>query len=192
MLQQKVQHSGLCCTLCCAVSICFRLYLRAFGIFAAKLAFRETRVAPFGFLAVRTFMLSDEELDRYARHLVLREVGGVGQARIRAAKVLIVGAGGLGSPVALYLAAAGIGRLGLVDDDTVSLSNLQRQILFRTQDVGRAKVEAGGEALKALNPGVQIDCHHTRLTAANALELIARLRHRGRRLRQFRHPLPAQ
>ena len=117
-------------------------------------------------------MLSDQELDRYARHLVLREVGGVGQARIRAAKVLVVGAGGLGSPLALYLAAAGIGRLGLVDDDAVSLSNLQRQILFRTADVGRAKVEAGAEALKALNPGVQIDCHHTRLTAANAMELI--------------------
>ena len=117
-------------------------------------------------------MLSDEELDRYARHLVLREVGGVGQARIRAAKVLIVGAGGLGSPLALYLAAAGIGRLGLVDDDAVSLSNLQRQILFRTNDVGRAKVEAGGEALKALNPGVQIDCHAVRLTSANAMDLI--------------------
>lgn len=117
-------------------------------------------------------MLSDEELDRYARHLVLREVGGTGVARIRAAKVLVVGAGGLGSPLALYLAAAGIGRLGLVDDDAVSLSNLQRQILFRTADVGRTKVEAGSEVLKALNPGVQIDCHHTRITAANAMELI--------------------
>ncbi|MEI7789814.1 MAG: molybdopterin-synthase adenylyltransferase MoeB [Alphaproteobacteria bacterium] len=118
-------------------------------------------------------MLSDEELDRYARHLVLREVGGTGQARIRAAKVLMVGAGGLGSPVALYLAAAGIGRLGLVDDDAVSLSNLQRQILFRTADVGRAKVEAGAEALNALNPGVRIDCHHMRVTSANVMELIA-------------------
>ena len=118
-------------------------------------------------------MLSDEELDRYARHLVLREVGGTGQARIRAAKVLMVGAGGLGSPVALYLAAAGIGRLGLVDDDAGSLSNLQRQILFRTADVGRAKVQAGAEALNALNPGVQIDCHHKRVTSANIMELIA-------------------
>jgi molybdopterin-synthase adenylyltransferase len=117
--------------------------------------------------------LSDEELDRYARHLVLRQVGGPGQAKIRAASVLVVGAGGLGSPVALYLAAAGIGRIGLVDDDAVSLSNLQRQILFRTSDVGRAKVEAGAEALKALNPGVQIDVHHARLTHANAMALIA-------------------
>jgi adenylyltransferase/sulfurtransferase len=117
--------------------------------------------------------LADEELDRYARHLVLREVGGPGQAKIRAARVLIVGAGGLGSPAALYLAAAGIGCLGLVDDDTVSLSNLQRQILFRTSDVGRPKVEAGAEALKALNPGVRIEAHAVRLTAANARELIA-------------------
>lgn len=116
--------------------------------------------------------LSDEELDRYARHLVLRQVGGPGQAKIRRARVLVVGAGGLGSPVALYLAAAGIGRIGLVDDDAVSLSNLQRQILFRTADVGRPKVEAGAETLNALNPGVRIDIHPVRLTAANAMELI--------------------
>jgi adenylyltransferase/sulfurtransferase len=118
-------------------------------------------------------MLNDEELERYARHLVLREVGGVGQAKIRKARVLIVGAGGLGSPAALYLAAAGIGKLGLVDDDTVSLSNLQRQILFRTADIGRPKVEAGAEALKALNPGIQVNAHATRLTAANVMDLIA-------------------
>jgi len=118
-------------------------------------------------------MLSDEELDRYARHLVLREVGGVGQARIRAAKVLIVGAGGLGSPCALYLAAAGVGTIGLADDDTVSLSNLQRQILFRTSDVGRGKVEAGAAALKALNSGVQIDSHTARVTQDNVAALIA-------------------
>jgi adenylyltransferase/sulfurtransferase len=117
-------------------------------------------------------MLSDEELNRYARHLVLREVGGVGQAKIRKARVLIVGAGGLGNPAALYLAAAGIGKLGLVDDDTVSLSNLQRQVLFRTADIGRPKVEAGAEALGALNPGVQVEAHAVRLSAVNAMELI--------------------
>jgi adenylyltransferase/sulfurtransferase len=118
-------------------------------------------------------MLSDDELDRYARHLVLRQVGGPGQARIRSARVLIVGAGGLGNPAALYLAAAGIGKLGLVDDDAVSLSNLQRQILFRTADIGRAKVEAGADALKALNPGVEIEPHNLRVTAANVMGLIA-------------------
>lgn len=117
-------------------------------------------------------MLSDEELERYARHLVLREVGGPGQARIRAARVLIVGAGGLGSPCALYLAAAGIGTIGLVDDDAVSLSNLQRQILFRSGDVGRPKVEAGKEALNALNPGVTVIPHALRLDADNAAALI--------------------
>ncbi len=94
--------------------------------------------------------LSDEELERYARHLVLREVGGVGQAKIRKAKVLLIGAGGLGSPAALYLAAAGVGTLGLVDDDKVSLSNLQRQILYRASDVGRAKVEAGRGGAESL------------------------------------------
>jgi molybdopterin-synthase adenylyltransferase len=118
-------------------------------------------------------MLSDEELERYARHLVLRQVGGPGQAAIRKARVLVVGAGGLSSPCALYLAAAGIGAIGLVDDDTVSLSNLQRQILFRTKDIGRAKVDAGAETLKALNPGVQIDLHAMRLTAENVAPLIA-------------------
>jgi adenylyltransferase/sulfurtransferase len=118
--------------------------------------------------------LSDDELERYGRHLVLREVGGPGQARIRAARVLVIGAGGLGSPLALYLAAAGVGTLGLVDDDHVSLSNLQRQILFRTADVGRLKVEAGAAALAALNPGVMVEAHPIRLTADNAAELFSR------------------
>lgn len=117
--------------------------------------------------------LSDEELDRYARHLVLRQVGGPGQAKIRATRVLVVGAGGLGSPVALYLAAAGIGALGLVDDDEVSISNLQRQILFRTRDIGRPKVDAAWDTLMDLNPGVKIEPHHVRLTAANVSGLIA-------------------
>ena len=118
-------------------------------------------------------MLSDEEVDRYARHLVLREIGGTGQAKIRAARVLMVGMGGLGSPSALYLAAAGVGTIGLVDDDTVSLSNLQRQILFRSADVGRGKVDAGAAALKALNSGVQVNLHPLRIGNDNAAALIA-------------------
>jgi adenylyltransferase/sulfurtransferase len=116
--------------------------------------------------------LSDEELERYARHLVLRQVGGPGQAKIRAARVLIVGAGGLGSPAALYLAAAGIGTLGLADDDQVSLSNLQRQILYRTADVGRAKTQAAADALAALNPGVTVVPHPVRISSENAASLI--------------------
>ena len=117
--------------------------------------------------------LSDDELERYARHIVLREVGGVGQTKIRNARVLIVGVGGLGSPCALYLAAAGVGHLGLVDDDAVSLSNLQRQILFTTADIGAAKVQAAATHLGALNPGVAIAAHRARLTAGNVKALIA-------------------
>src|SRR5258708_40243000 len=117
-------------------------------------------------------MLSDGEVERTARHLGLGEVGGPGQGRIRRARVLIVGAGGLGSPVALYLAAAGIGKLGLVDDDAVSLSNLQRQILFRTADVGRAKVEAGAEPPKTLNPGDQSVAHNLRGQAPNEVGVV--------------------
>jgi molybdopterin/thiamine biosynthesis adenylyltransferase len=116
--------------------------------------------------------LSDEELERYARHIVLREVGGAGQAAIRAARVLVVGAGGLGSPLLLYLAAAGVGTLGVVDDDVVALSNLQRQIAHATMDIGRPKVESALEAIAALNPGVRVETHNVRLTQANALALI--------------------
>lgn len=118
--------------------------------------------------------LSDEELERYARHIVLREVGGAGQARLRRARVLVVGAGGLGTPLILYLAAAGVGTLGIVDDDRVSLSNLQRQVAYRTEDVGRAKTEAAAAAAQAINPGTALELHPVRLSADNALELIGR------------------
>jgi molybdopterin-synthase adenylyltransferase len=118
--------------------------------------------------------LSDEELERYARHIVLREVGGPGQARLRAARVLVIGAGGLGSPVILYLAAAGVGTIGVVDFDTVSLSNLQRQIAHRTADVGRLKTESAADTARAINPGVEIVAHPFRLTAENAMSLIGR------------------
>ena len=116
--------------------------------------------------------MSDAELDRYARHIVLREVGGAGQNRLRGAKVLVVGAGALGSPVALYLAAAGVGRMTLADDDVVSLSNLQRQVIFHSSDNGRAKVEAAAEAIAALNPHVGVTALARRITADDA-ELVA-------------------
>jgi molybdopterin-synthase adenylyltransferase len=115
---------------------------------------------------------SEEEVQRYARHILLREIGGTGQARIKAAKVLIIGAGGLGSPLALYLAAAGVGRIGLVDDDVLELSNLQRQIAHSTARIGHAKVESAAEAMRRINPLVRVDIHNTRLDAGNVAGLI--------------------
>jgi len=115
---------------------------------------------------------SEDEIERYARHLVLSEVGGPGQQRLKAARVGLIGLGGVGAPAALYLAAAGVGTLRLIDDDVVSLSNLQRQIVFDTTDVGRAKVIVGSETLAALNPHVGLEPRPERLTAANAAALI--------------------
>ncbi len=116
---------------------------------------------------------SPEEVERYARHLVLSEIGGPGQQRLSRATVAVIGAGGVGGPAALYLAAAGVGTLRIVDPDTVSLSNLQRQILFDTTDVGRPKVEVAGARLTALNPHVVIEAVAEPLTAANAAALLA-------------------
>ena len=118
-------------------------------------------------------MLTAEELERYARHIVLREVGGPGQAALKAARVLVIGAGGLGAPVLLYLAAAGVGTIGIVDDDAVSLSNLQRQVIHATPDVGRPKVDSATAAIRRLNPHVKVETHAMRLAAANALDLIS-------------------
>ena len=112
--------------------------------------------------------MREEELRRYNRQVILPDIGRDGQEKLLAAKVLCVGAGGLGSPSALYLAAAGIGTLGLVDDDEVDLSNLQRQVLFASSDAGRPKAEAGQARLQQLNPLITVNCHHQRLTAANA------------------------
>jgi len=119
-------------------------------------------------------MLSPEELERYARHIVLQEVGGPGQAALKAARVLVVGAGGLGAPALLYLAAAGVGAVGIVDDDAVALSNLQRQVIHATAEIGEAKVESAAGAIRRLNPHVKVETHAARLVAANAVALIGR------------------
>ncbi|MFZ4818793.1 MAG: molybdopterin-synthase adenylyltransferase MoeB [Limisphaerales bacterium] len=118
------------------------------------------------------FELTNEEIRRYSRHLILPEVGLAGQRKIRNTSVLCIGAGGLGSPIAMYLAAAGIGRLGIVDFDTVDYSNLQRQILHSDADVGHSKADSAKAAIQALNPNVQVDLHKTRITADNAFDLI--------------------
>ena len=116
---------------------------------------------------------SDQEVERYARHLVLREIGGPGQQKLKAAKVLLVGVGGLGAPAALYLAAAGVGRLGLLDPDEVSLSNLQRQVLYGVDDIGHGKTESASQHLSRLNPEIALQPIPERLTEANARTLIA-------------------
>ena len=115
-----------------------------------------------------------EEIQRYKRHLVLRDVGGAGQQRLKSARVLLVGAGGLGAPLLMYLAAAGVGTIGVVDDDTVSLDNLQRQVVHDTASVGQRKVDSARATLERINPHVGVDVHAMRLTADNALELIGR------------------
>ena len=117
--------------------------------------------------------LSTEEVERYSRHLIIPEIGAIGQRRLKNAKVLVIGAGGLGSPALLYLAAAGVGTLGIVDDDTVDLSNLQRQVIHGVADVGRPKIESARDAIAALNPLVEVRLHNVRLDASNALELFA-------------------
>jgi sulfur-carrier protein adenylyltransferase/sulfurtransferase len=118
--------------------------------------------------------LSQDEMRRYSRHLLLPEVGVEGQRALKAARVLCVGAGGLGSPIAMYLAAAGVGTIGIVDYDVVDFSNLQRQLLHMTRDVGRPKVESAAERLRAINPDIRVEAHRAALGSANALELISR------------------
>jgi molybdopterin-synthase adenylyltransferase len=134
------------------------------GRIAAKLAHLREPVTELDF--------SEEEIRRYSRHIVLPEVGGIGQKQINRASVLVVGAGGLGSPAAFYLAAAGVGRIGIVDNDVVDTSNLQRQILHTTADVGRKKVESARETLLALNPNLTIVPHDLRLNAGNILDIL--------------------
>jgi adenylyltransferase/sulfurtransferase len=116
--------------------------------------------------------LNSNEIDRYARHLVLRDVGGPGQAKLKAARVLVIGAGGLGAPLVQYLAAAGVGTIGIVDDDTVSLSNLQRQVIHGTPEIGMLKVESATAAVARLNPHVAVEAHAIRITPDNARSLV--------------------
>src|SRR3954467_7801746 len=116
--------------------------------------------------------LSRDELLRYSRHLVLPDVGVDGQEKLKAARVLLVGAGGLGSPLALYLAAAGVGTLGLVDFDTVDVSNLQRQIIHGTRDVGRSKCQSAADKLRDINPEVNVVLHEERFTSKNAVDIV--------------------
>lgn len=117
--------------------------------------------------------LTPEQLERYARHIMLREVGGVGQQKLLKAHVALVGVGALGGPAAMYLAAAGVGELTLIDDDSVSLSNLQRQVLFATEDVGKQKTQAGAARLSALNPDIRLNLKPVRIAGANARELLS-------------------
>ena len=117
-------------------------------------------------------MWTNDELNRYARHIILEGVGGAGQAKLKNSKVLVIGAGGLGSPVLQYLAAAGVGTLGIVEMDKVDLSNLQRQVLYSTAEVGQSKAEAAKARLNALNPHVQVDTFELELTSHNALEIL--------------------
>ncbi|WP_269584760.1 HesA/MoeB/ThiF family protein [Roseibium sp. Sym1] len=118
-------------------------------------------------------MLSPAELERYARHIVMQDIGGAGQQKLKKARVLVIGAGGLGAPVLQYLAAAGIGTLGIVDDDTVSLSNLQRQVIHDTDQLGEPKVASAAEAIARLNPNVIVEPHPTRIAGHNAMALVS-------------------
>lgn len=116
---------------------------------------------------------TDDQLQRYARHIVLPEVGGIGQEKLLNAKVLVIGAGGLGAPLLLYLAAAGVGTLGVVDDDAVDLSNLQRQVIHGTGDIGTPKVVSAAESVAAVNPDIDFRTHHMRMDASNILDIFA-------------------
>lgn len=117
--------------------------------------------------------LSEEDIRRYSRHILLAEVGGIGQNRLKQARVLVIGAGGLGSPLILYLAAAGIGTIGIIDSDTVEVSNLQRQIAHTTTGIGRSKAESAASTAHAINPTINFEIHDIQLTAANAIDLVS-------------------
>ncbi len=148
------------------------------GLFVARDEFLARKLAAGDEVEFLYFMgggsrsLSNEQLERYSRHIILREVGAKGQKRLLDAKVLIIGAGGLGSPAAMYLAAAGVGTIGLADFDAVELSNLQRQIIHATADVGKAKVESARETIATLNPDVAVSTYRERVSAATIADII--------------------
>lgn len=148
------------------------------GEFVAREAFSATPVAEGDEIEFLYFMgggsqvFTNQQLERYSRHIILKDVGVKGQKKLLAAKVLIVGTGGLGAPAAMYLAAAGVGTIGLVDFDAVELSNLQRQIIHATKDVGKPKVQSGRETIAALNPDVQVSTYQERVSAANITDII--------------------
>jgi adenylyltransferase/sulfurtransferase len=149
--------------------------MAAFRAAAARAASARLRpAAQQAHIAPMDLDFTEAELHRYSRHILLKEVGATGQAKLRAARVLVVGAGGLGSPLALYLAAAGVGTIGLVDGDALELSNLQRQVAHTTRRIGRNKAESAAETLRALNPEVAVEVHPLRLDAEAAQELIPR------------------
>ncbi len=116
-------------------------------------------------------MLSEEQIERYSRHIILKEIGGKGQKKLLDGRVIIIGAGGLGSPIALYLAAAGVGTIGIADSDAVELSNLQRQIAHHTKDIGTPKVQSAREKIEAMNPDVRVVSYHARVNSANILDI---------------------
>ena len=136
--------------------------------------------------------LTKDEVERYSRHLIIPDVGMAGQKRLKNAKVLVVGAGGLGSPALLYLAAAGVGTLGIVEFDVVDESNLQRQIIHGQSDVGRSKAESARDSIKETNPFVEVRLHETRLGLDERARHLPGLRPHPRRHRQLRHPLPGE
>ncbi len=118
------------------------------------------------------YNFSNEQIERYSRHIILKEVGGMGQTKLLESKVLLIGAGGLGSPAGLYLAAAGVGTLGIVDDDVVDMSNLQRQILHGTSDIGRPKTESAKDTIADINPDVNVITHPEKIVSENAFEIL--------------------
>jgi molybdopterin/thiamine biosynthesis adenylyltransferase len=135
---------------------------------------------------------TNDQIERYSRHILLKDIGGIGQKKLLESRVLIIGAGGLGSPIATYLAAAGVGTIGIVDADVVDLSNLQRQILHHTADVGVKKVESAKATIESLNPDVKVELHPYRLDASNIREVIREYDFISRGHRQFSHEIPGE